>query len=170
MVDPNTGASMLESDDIIKYLTDTYGDGSVPITLRLGMLTVLMAGLGTIPRCVSTPEEIRAMRRVVSAPTCDHDDASHDPWHVHLLASVDIVLLQLKFGATRHACLQFAACEPHCGRRLYTGLAAAAGTAARRCRGSRSSSGATNLRRSRASCASGSPSSRSPTSSSALRC
>ena len=61
MVDPNTGASMLESDDIIKYLTDTYGDGSVPITLRLGMLTVLMAGLGTIPRRVSMPEEMRAM-------------------------------------------------------------------------------------------------------------
>lgn len=28
MVDPNTGTSMYESDDIISYLFDTYGEGS----------------------------------------------------------------------------------------------------------------------------------------------
>ena len=32
MVDPNTGRSMLESDNIISYLWSTYGDGDV----RLG--------------------------------------------------------------------------------------------------------------------------------------
>ncbi|KAK4396528.1 hypothetical protein Sango_1489400 [Sesamum angolense] len=39
MVDPNTGVSMYESDDIIKYLVDKYGDGNVPLLLSLGLLT-----------------------------------------------------------------------------------------------------------------------------------
>ncbi|XP_016184747.1 uncharacterized protein LOC107626388 [Arachis ipaensis] len=50
MVDPNTGVSMYESDDIIRYLVDKYGDGSVPITLSLGILTTLTAGLGLLAR------------------------------------------------------------------------------------------------------------------------
>ena len=53
MEDPNTGRSMLESDDIIKYLADTYGDGTIPFQLRLGGATVLTAGLGTLGRCVA---------------------------------------------------------------------------------------------------------------------
>jgi glutathione S-transferase len=39
-VDPNTGVAMYESDAIIKYLADKYGDGTVPIMLSLGILTV----------------------------------------------------------------------------------------------------------------------------------
>jgi glutathione S-transferase len=39
LVDPNTGKEMYESDDIITYLYDQYGDGEVPLTLRLGPLT-----------------------------------------------------------------------------------------------------------------------------------
>ncbi|CAI0462270.1 unnamed protein product [Linum tenue] len=39
MVDPNTGVSMYESDAIIKYLVDKYGDGRVPLMLSLGLLT-----------------------------------------------------------------------------------------------------------------------------------
>ncbi|CAL5014109.1 unnamed protein product [Urochloa decumbens] len=50
MVDPNTGVAMYESDDIIKYLADTYGDGTVPIMLRLGLLTAITAGLATLGR------------------------------------------------------------------------------------------------------------------------
>ncbi|KAL5231742.1 hypothetical protein ABZP36_030518 [Zizania latifolia] len=50
MVDPNTGVSMYESDDIIKYLADKYGDGSVPIMLSLGLLTIITAGLAMIGR------------------------------------------------------------------------------------------------------------------------
>ncbi|KAF8753133.1 hypothetical protein HU200_011789 [Digitaria exilis] len=50
MVDPNTGVAMYESDDIIKYLADTYGDGSVPIMLSLGLLTAITAGLATLGR------------------------------------------------------------------------------------------------------------------------
>ncbi|PON83083.1 S-crystallin [Trema orientale] len=45
MVDPNTGVSMYESDDIIKYLVGKYGDGNVPIMLSLGLLTTITAGL-----------------------------------------------------------------------------------------------------------------------------
>ncbi|CAI0391836.1 unnamed protein product [Linum tenue] len=40
MVDPNTGVAMYESDAIIKYLVDKYGDGRVPLMLSLGLLTV----------------------------------------------------------------------------------------------------------------------------------
>ncbi|KAM5559457.1 hypothetical protein ABKV19_020888 [Rosa sericea] len=50
MVDPNTGVSMYESDDIIKYLVGKYGDGNVPIALSLGLLTTLTAGLALIGR------------------------------------------------------------------------------------------------------------------------
>ncbi|KAF8653989.1 hypothetical protein HU200_062130 [Digitaria exilis] len=49
-VDPNTGVAMYESDDIIKYLADTYGDGTVPIMLSLGLLTAITAGLATLGR------------------------------------------------------------------------------------------------------------------------
>ncbi|TVU04537.1 hypothetical protein EJB05_47650, partial [Eragrostis curvula] len=50
MVDPNTGVAMYESDEIIKYLADKYGDGTVPIMLSLGLLTTITAGLSTIGR------------------------------------------------------------------------------------------------------------------------
>nr|XP_015898739.2 uncharacterized protein LOC107432177 isoform X1 [Ziziphus jujuba var. spinosa] len=50
MVDPNTGASMYESDDIIKYLVGKYGNGKVPLMLSLGLLTTLTAGLALIGR------------------------------------------------------------------------------------------------------------------------
>lgn len=50
MLDPNTGISMYESDDIIKYLVGKYGDGSVPLMLSLGIFTTLTAGLAMIGR------------------------------------------------------------------------------------------------------------------------
>ncbi|KHG04527.1 Glutathione S-transferase 2 [Gossypium arboreum] len=50
MVDPNTGVAMYESDDIIKYLVEKYGDGSVPFMLSLGLLTTLTAGFAMIGR------------------------------------------------------------------------------------------------------------------------
>ncbi|KAL2554256.1 Thioredoxin family protein [Forsythia ovata] len=50
MVDPNTGVSMYESDDIIKYLVEKYGDGKVPIMLSLGLLTTLTEGFAMIGR------------------------------------------------------------------------------------------------------------------------
>ena len=50
MVDPNTGTAMYESDDIIAYLAKEYGNGEVPLMLRLGVVTALTAGVGAIPR------------------------------------------------------------------------------------------------------------------------
>ncbi|KAK8491355.1 hypothetical protein V6N13_126200 [Hibiscus sabdariffa] len=50
MVDPNTGVAMYESDEIIKYLVEKYGDGSVPFMLSLGLLTTLTEGFAMIGR------------------------------------------------------------------------------------------------------------------------
>jgi glutathione S-transferase len=41
LIDPNTGKEMYESNDIVRYLFDRYGDGRVPILLALGPLTDL---------------------------------------------------------------------------------------------------------------------------------
>jgi glutathione S-transferase len=38
LADPNTGKAMYESDDIIRYLFDAYGKGSVPWLLAAGVL------------------------------------------------------------------------------------------------------------------------------------
>jgi len=48
LVDPNTGKEMYESDDIIRYLADTYRDGKVPFTL--GPLTILSGTLAAVAR------------------------------------------------------------------------------------------------------------------------
>jgi glutathione S-transferase len=50
LVDPNTGTSMYESSDIIRYLANTYGDGSVPVLLSLGPLTTMSSGLASLAR------------------------------------------------------------------------------------------------------------------------
>lgn len=50
MIDPNTNVEMYESDDIIKYLATTYGDGTVPWQLRLGPVTALTAGFSSLGR------------------------------------------------------------------------------------------------------------------------
>ncbi|CAL9174119.1 unnamed protein product [Musa hybrid cultivar] len=50
MVDPNTGVAMYESDDIIKYLVQKYGDGTTPLMLSLGLLTTLTEGFAMIGR------------------------------------------------------------------------------------------------------------------------
>ena len=50
LVDPNTGAAMYESDDIIAYLYRTYGDGTVPLALRLGPLTLAGSSLASLMR------------------------------------------------------------------------------------------------------------------------
>ena len=48
LVDPNTGEKMYESDAIVRYLAETYGDGRVP--LSLGPLTTLGASLASAVR------------------------------------------------------------------------------------------------------------------------
>ena len=50
LVDPNTGIEMYESDDIVRYLFDQYGDGSVPALLGLPVIPTLTAALAGITR------------------------------------------------------------------------------------------------------------------------
>eukprot|EP00210_Caulerpa_lentillifera_P005794 g5540.t1 len=50
MVDPNTGISMYESSDIVKYLYKEYGNGKVPWLLNFGFLTTLTCTLAGITR------------------------------------------------------------------------------------------------------------------------
>lgn len=50
LVDPNTGTALYESDDINRYLAKTYGDGTVPLALSLGPLTMLSSALGSALR------------------------------------------------------------------------------------------------------------------------
>ncbi|CAN1277377.1 hypothetical protein LINPERPRIM_LOCUS16304 [Linum perenne] len=52
-VDPNTGTAMYESDQIIKYLVDKYGNGEVPIMLSLGLLTVSSCSSSFLLSCLS---------------------------------------------------------------------------------------------------------------------
>ena len=50
LVDPNTDRQMYESNEIIRYLAETYGDGTVPVTLKLGPLTDLRSAMATAAR------------------------------------------------------------------------------------------------------------------------
>jgi glutathione S-transferase len=50
LVDPNSGIEMYESDAIVSYLFERYGDGSVPLSLALGPLTDLSAQLASVWR------------------------------------------------------------------------------------------------------------------------
>jgi len=49
-IDPNTGEEMFESDAIVQYLADRYGDGKVPLSLRMGPLTVMSGSVGSLLR------------------------------------------------------------------------------------------------------------------------
>ncbi|MEE9279208.1 MAG: glutathione S-transferase N-terminal domain-containing protein [Myxococcota bacterium] len=65
LADPNTSREMYESDLIVRYLFETYGDGSVPLALAGGPLTdlssmlggLLRPGLGTWYRPARAPEQ-----------------------------------------------------------------------------------------------------------------
>jgi len=50
IVDPNTKFASYESDRIIRYLFQTYGDGIVPLPLSLGPLTTTSAALASALR------------------------------------------------------------------------------------------------------------------------
>jgi len=50
LIDPNTGREMYESDDIVRYLYATYGDGRVPVLLRLGPIGNFLSYLATAVR------------------------------------------------------------------------------------------------------------------------
>lgn len=56
LVDPNTQRQMYESNEIIKYLAETYGDGTIPLVLRLGPLTDVRSFMASAAR----PGRLRA--------------------------------------------------------------------------------------------------------------
>lgn len=57
LVDPNTGESMYESSRIVTYLAERYGDGTVPLALRLGPWTI---GSGSAGALLRYPRGVRA--------------------------------------------------------------------------------------------------------------
>lgn len=50
LVDPNTGVEMYESDDIVRYLFTTYGDGAVPYALSLWPVTLATNAIASAVR------------------------------------------------------------------------------------------------------------------------
>ncbi|MEO8603307.1 MAG: glutathione S-transferase N-terminal domain-containing protein [bacterium] len=50
LIDPNAKRALYESDDIVTYLFAEYGDGAVPLPLRLGPLTDLSSMLASAAR------------------------------------------------------------------------------------------------------------------------
>lgn len=78
LVDPNTGKAMYESDDIVRYLFETYGDGHVPRLLAPGMLTngtamlasALRPGIGVQYRPARAPEKPLELWSFEASPFC----------------------------------------------------------------------------------------------------
>ncbi len=77
LVDPNTGVSMYESDDIVRYLASTYGAPTVPLALRLGPLTNMRSfaasavrmGFGKV-RSSRAPAEMLELYSFEASPFC----------------------------------------------------------------------------------------------------
>ena len=77
LVDPNTGTSLFESDDIVRYLFDHYGEGPIPGLLRpaLSTPTSVLAGLwrlasGTFVRPSKCPAEPLELYSFEASPYC----------------------------------------------------------------------------------------------------
>lgn len=77
-VDPNSGISLYESDDIVQHLFRMYGDGDVPFLLRLGPLTnasaysasVWRVGLGHFARPSRAPAKPLELWSFEGSPFC----------------------------------------------------------------------------------------------------
>ena len=78
LVDPNTGQAMYESDDIVRHLFTTYGDGGVPAMLRLwpladvtsGLASAFRPGFGTRYRPARAPEQPLELWSFEASPFC----------------------------------------------------------------------------------------------------
>jgi glutathione S-transferase len=78
LVDANTGKEMYESNDIVHYLFDEYGDGSVPTMLALGPITdassilagMARPGLGGFYREAQQPEQPLELYSFEASPFC----------------------------------------------------------------------------------------------------
>jgi glutathione S-transferase len=78
LVDPNSGIEMYESDAIVRYLFDRYGDGRIPLALGLGLLTDVSAqlasvwrpGFGAFYRPARAPEKPLELWSFEASPFC----------------------------------------------------------------------------------------------------
>lgn len=78
LVDPNTDVAMYESSDIVAYLFRVYGDGEVPLHLRLGPITnatamlasALRPGFGAFARPSRAPEQPLELWSFEASPFC----------------------------------------------------------------------------------------------------
>lgn len=78
LVDPNTGKEMYESDEIVRYLFSTYGDGRVPGWLAPGPLTQALLSVpsgarfwaGVHARPSKAPEQSLELYSFESSPFC----------------------------------------------------------------------------------------------------
>ncbi len=65
LVDPNEGRRLYESDDIVRWLATTYGDGTVPPHLRFGPLATARAAAASLPRGRMRPEPSREPEKLL---------------------------------------------------------------------------------------------------------
>lgn len=78
LVDPNSGAAMYESDDIVAYLFLRYGNGRVPWALGAGPLTdasstlagLARLGAGVRYRTARRPEQLLELYSFEASPFC----------------------------------------------------------------------------------------------------
>jgi glutathione S-transferase len=78
LVDPNTATEMYESDDIVRYLFESYGTAPAPLALRLGPLTdasAMMAsaarmGAGIFHRASNPPQQLLELWSFEASPFC----------------------------------------------------------------------------------------------------
>ncbi len=78
LIDPNTEKEMYESDDIVRYLASTYGDGSFSWTLKMGPLTNISSFLasaarasrGRTARRARLPEKLLELWSFEASPYC----------------------------------------------------------------------------------------------------
>jgi glutathione S-transferase len=78
LVDPNTGTELYESDDIVRHLFTTYGDGGVPFALSLAPLTLAAAavigaarfGSGMSAQPSKTPDRPLELWSFEASPFC----------------------------------------------------------------------------------------------------
>jgi glutathione S-transferase len=78
LVDPNTGRAMYESDDIVRYLFTTYGDGRVPLTLAIwpladttsALASAWRLGRGVRYRAARAPERPLELWSFEASPFC----------------------------------------------------------------------------------------------------
>jgi glutathione S-transferase len=76
LIDPNTGAQMYESLDIVKYLFETYGQKPLPLKWQLGSLqkmgsmlaSTARPGVGTTKKASRAPEQLLELYSFESSP------------------------------------------------------------------------------------------------------